>query len=442
MNLTSHISLRNITACFKDQVTSPGSFLRNLVVLGSGTLLAQAIPVLVSPILTRIYSPADFAMLAIFMAMVNSFTPVICGKYEVAMVTPKSRIQAEHLLGIAIYCTIGISLFLMIVFTLWGEQALALLKAQQLGNWVFLVPPALLLTGLFTAANYWTNRNKEYGLMSKAKVIRSVLTALTAILAGLLGARFAGLLAGFLIGLGAATIFIVYQNRSVASKRALKWAKAKWTLLSRYRHYPLYNATSGLLDGITLSLPVFFISRYFPEATVGYYALVFRVSTAPIAFISASVSQINLKKVVDMVNDGKSPVNYLLQLAVLLGFVMGVPALTIILWGPQIFSFLFGAQWAESGQYAKILMPAIAIQFVASTLSSTLGATNNNRLGAIWKMLAFASTGAVFIWIAPQGQILHLLYAVTILNSVLYILYFAMILYAAYSPRNFYKCVE
>jgi len=442
MNLPDQISLHKFSALVKNQVTSPGSFLRNLAVLGSGTLLAQAIPVLVSPVLTRIYSPADFAMLAVFMAMVNSFTPVICGKYEVALVTPKSCVHAEHLLGIALYCTIGISLFLIIVFAFWGEHALVLLKAQQLGNWVFMVPLALLFTGLFTAANYWANRNKDYGLMSKAKVTRSVLTAIISILAGLLGAGFAGLLAGFLMGLGAGTIFIVYQNRSMVSKRVLKWAKAKWVLLSRYRHYPVYNATSSLLDGITLSLPIFFISRYFPEATVGHYSLVFRISTAPIAFISASVSQINLKKVVDMVNAGKSPVKYLSQLAALLCFIVGIPALIIILWGPQIFSFLFGAQWAESGQYARILMPAIAIQFVASTLSSTLGATNNNRLGAIWKMLAFAATGTIFIWIAPQGQILRLLYAVTILNFVLYLLYFAMILYAASSPRSFNKCVE
>jgi len=437
MNLYAKIPMLKFSTLLKSQLTSPGSFLRNFAVLGSGTLLAQAIPVLVSPVLTRIYSPEDFAMLALFTALVGTFTPIVCGKYEVALVTPKKRIYAEHLLGIAVYCAFAISIFLAVVFVIGGKSILAFLNAERLGIWIFSVPAALLFTGLFTAGNYWANRNKEYRLMSTARVIRAVLAALTGILSGLAGAAFAGLLAGFFAGLLAATLFIFCQDRSLLNHRIWRWSREKKMVLSRYRSYPLYNATSGLMDGITLSLPVFFISRYFPEAVVGYYALVFRVASAPIGFISASVSQINLKKVVDIVNSGQSPVKYLLTVAALLASIVSLPAMIIIVWGPGLFAILFGKQWAQSGEYARILMPAICVQFTASTLSSTMGATNNNRLGAIWKILAFISTGTMLLLVAPQGDVWVILYALTILNMILYTFYFIMILYAAHKPRNF-----
>jgi len=76
-------------------------FLKSVATLASGTALAQAIPILVSPILTRLYTPENFGALAVFMAIVSSIAPAVCGKYEVAMVLPQSNRQGIELLGIA-----------------------------------------------------------------------------------------------------------------------------------------------------------------------------------------------------------------------------------------------------------------------------------------------------------------------------------------------------
>ena len=425
--------LRTILA----QQFQAGSFLRNLTILGSGTALAQIVPILASPILTRIYSPEDFAMFAVFNAFVSTLTPIVCGKYEVALVLPKNNVAAEHLFGIALYVAFGIAILLTGVFLFTGHGVLSVLNAEKLGYWIFAVPAALLLTGFFTAASYFANRQQRYHLMSKARVARSLLTALISILAGLVGNGFGGLLTGFFSGLIMASVILFFADRRLLTHRTLQWGKTKKLLAWKYRHYPMYNASTGLLDGLTLSLPVFFLSRYFPESIVGYYALVIRVSSAPVGFISASVSQINLKKVVDLVNSGKSPLPYLIKLSGILAIIILIPAVIIVAWGPELFTLVFGTEWTEAGSYARILMPAIAVQFIASTLSSTLGATNNNRIGAMWKLLSFVSTLAVFFWFAPRADILTLLYAVTVNNILLYLLYMAAIFYAGHKPRNF-----
>jgi O-antigen/teichoic acid export membrane protein len=216
----------------------------------------------------------------------------------------------------------------------------------------------------------------------------------------------------------------------------MRWGRQKKLLIYQYRDYPLYNGTTGFLNGLTLSLPVFFLSHYFPESIVGYFALVARVSRAPVSFISASVSQIHLKKVVDLVNEKKRIIPYLVKITTILTAIVFLPSLIIIIWAPKIFTVIFGENWIEAGKYAQILMPAIAVSFIVSTLSTTIGATNNSHLAAIWRITAFVTTLSVFSWFAPKGEIIPFLYAVLINDIVLYILFYFLILYAAMKPRN------
>lgn len=46
-----------------------GEFTRNVLTLMTGTTIAQAIPVAISPILTRIYTPQDFGIFALFVSI-------------------------------------------------------------------------------------------------------------------------------------------------------------------------------------------------------------------------------------------------------------------------------------------------------------------------------------------------------------------------------------
>jgi len=134
-------------------------------------------------------------------------------------------------------------------------------------------------------------------------------------------------------------ICFVYTVRQF-TQSFLKWNQSKITLLKRYKDYPLYNASSGLLDGITMSLPVFFLAHYFPETIVGYFALVIRVGNTPLSFVSGSVSQVNLKKVVDLVNTDQNVRPHLLKLTGgLLLFVLP-PTILLIIFSPDLFAYL------------------------------------------------------------------------------------------------------
>jgi len=419
------------------KLAPPDSFLRNLAILGSGTAIAQLIPVLSSPILTRLYTPEDFGIFAVFMALISTFIPIICGKYEVALVLPRNNMEAKHLLGIAFYFCFILVCAVGALFLFSEERILLLIHISKLGSWLMAVPMVLFLVGIFTALSYYSNRNKRYKLLANARIIRSVVTALVSISAGYFTVGFGGLLAGFFIGVAVASLFLLTQNREILTPSLIRWSRTKKNLLCKYRHYPIYNASTSLLNGLTLNLPVFFLSGFFPETIVGYYAIVFRVAYAPVGFIATSISQINLKKVVDLISNNSPVIPYLLKLSGLLLLLILVPAFPIIMWGPEIFGFVFGENWSIAGEYARILMPAIIIQFISSTLSGTLEATQHNQLLALWRLISIFSTTSILFLFASYGKIFTFLKAYTINNILLYILYFIFIIFSAHNPKNY-----
>lgn len=408
----------------------------NVLTLMTGTSIAQIIALASSPILTRLYSPTDFGLLAIIMAFVSTFLPAVSGKYEVAMVLPKEEIDGHHLMGISIYFAFILSLLFLFSLLITHKEILALVDSQILGNFIFLAPLILLLSALLSIFTYYANRIKKYNFIAKSKITQALVASLVNIFLGIMGVGFIGLIIGNISALLIANIYIINLEKASFKNDILRLGKRKRELLKNYNDYPLFNATTALLNGATFSLPVFFISHYFPDSIVGFYAVLMKVAGSPISLISSSVSQVNLKKVVDIVSRGNEIEKYLYKLTTNLLLLILLPTIVIIAWAPEIFSFVFGSQWITAGEYAQILMFSISIRFIVSPLSTTLGATKNNRLGAIWKVISFVSTLVVLSLIAPKGNIKLLLYAMLVNDVLLYSFYYCLIIKAARHPQN------
>ncbi|MFT5306040.1 MAG: lipopolysaccharide exporter, partial [Chitinophagales bacterium] len=64
------------------------SFLKNTLLLVSGTTIAQAIPMVISPILTRIYEPKSFGVLMIYVSYISILGVIATTRYEKAIIIP------------------------------------------------------------------------------------------------------------------------------------------------------------------------------------------------------------------------------------------------------------------------------------------------------------------------------------------------------------------
>jgi lipopolysaccharide exporter len=409
----------------------------SVLMLGSGA--AQVIALACAPALTRLYVPDDYAALTVFLAITGVLLPFSCGKYEVAVVTASTDREAASLIGLCLRIAAIAAIAMLVPAILGWEWINWALGSDVLGRWLLAVPLAVVLGAVAMVARYAANRRSAYGLISRYLVLQAMLSVGMNLAFGSAGWGSDGLLVANLVSISVGTFVLLWMLKPEMS---MGWS-SDWPSMKmagwKYRDFPLYNASSTVLDSLTLAMPVFFIARLTSDETLGSYGFMMRIAQAPLSLIGGAVTQVHLKHLSELVRSGTPALGYLIRVALALASLVVVPTLVLVIWAPAVFEVCFGVPWRHAGELLAILIPSIAVQFVVSTLSPACGATGHNKLGAVWKVIAFVSTLLMLWTLAIRGDVRALLPALAILNVVLYVLYFGVICFAVTYPRSHHR---
>src|SRR6185295_7745972 len=100
-----------------DRIRALGSsaFLRSVGTLVGGTVLAQAITALTLPVITRLYSPSDFSLLAVFGGMLAVVAVAACLRFDVVVPIPERDDDAFNILAMSLLWAVVISVMLELV---------------------------------------------------------------------------------------------------------------------------------------------------------------------------------------------------------------------------------------------------------------------------------------------------------------------------------------
>ncbi len=420
------------------QITK-GGFLFNVLTLMTGTGLSQAIPIVFSPLLTRIYSPADFGRLAFFMASCAIVGIVATGRYELAIMLPKEDEESINILVMIVLLSLGVSFIVLLVIILFGYPLLQLLNYPVSFDFFLLLPIGVFFTGCFQGLNFWLNRKGEYNVISRCRISQSLTTALLSVLIGYFDFIKYGLIVSFLIGLVVPVIplvFIISKNIKAISKTHLI------TAIKKYLNYPKYLMPTAFFDTTAMQAPVFFITKYFTKVVAGSYSLAFRMVTAPLGVISGAMGQVYYQKITSIVNS-QNPKTYptVIKTAKSLGLVSVVIFLPLFFFGENIFKIVFGINWTDAGKYVEILSVAMMLRFIVSPLSTIFIAVSSIRVGAAWQTLYLCTTIALF-FVGRDLSIQQLLWAYVVHELVLYSIYFILMVYVSNKFDKKFLCVE
>ena len=121
----------------------------------TGTIIAQAIPIAISPILTRIYRPEDFGLYAIFVAIITILGTVVSGRYELAIMLPKKDEDAINIFALGILITVCMTAFITILVVALNDFIVSLLNNQEIRYWLYLVPDSVFFVGCFNLLSYF-----------------------------------------------------------------------------------------------------------------------------------------------------------------------------------------------------------------------------------------------------------------------------------------------
>lgn len=350
--------LEKLPADFKDIST---------LALGNG--FALVIPVLASPVLTRLYDESDFGVLTLYISIVTILSSFSTGRYDFAILISKTRKNASHLFKSSILIALFISFLSLIAIYFFTDFLIELINAPNLRDFVYLIPLNVFLFAAIVALQNSLNREKEYQGISISKTIRSVFVGFSQLLFGFLGFLSGGLIIGKLIGDFFSTGYLSSRLLKVEGYLGSKFdSKRGFYLLKKYDRYLKFNAPHALVTSISTGSTALILGYFFGEEIVGYYGLSFMVCIAPIVVISTAFYPIISQKVSEKINEGLEIRSYTQKSIKILALISILPFLVLMLFGPEIFAFVFGKEWAVSGEFVQILSPYLFLVFILSPL--------------------------------------------------------------------------
>jgi O-antigen/teichoic acid export membrane protein len=399
----------------------------NFKIIITGSLLSQILMAVASPVIFRLYSPEEFGVFALFISIVTVLLPVVSGGYNLAIVSAKKNQDGNDLFVLSIYATLIISAILLLFLFLFEEPIKIFLDAKKLSLWFYAIPIAVCLQSLNLIIADYANRFKNYKLIAKSSVIRSFFYIILVISFGYFGLSNYGLFFSELLASLIIIIFVIILYKKFFIQINFKNNRKLKFIIKKYINFPIFTVVPVILNNLATLMPIFFLTKFFSDLIVGYYFFAIKIIYYPISFISSAISTLHLKKTSELISQKKDVKPYFIKIMLILISFITIPAITVILFGPELFEFIFGKNWKIAGEFAQILMPAIALSFVVSSLSMIMISANKLAHYSIWSIISFLSTFVFFYFFSNNLEIKILLKYFVILNIGIYILYFTFI---------------
>lgn len=352
----------------KRNTTFKGDILR----LVSGSALAQVITLLSAPILTRLYGPEAYGIVALFTSITGIVGVLACMRYELSIVLPDSDREAANLLVVSLMMSVLISSLTIPMIWYGGDQLLSWVNMPALAKYLWLIPLTVLINGIFTALNYWNTRTKHFTRLSVAKVSSQVAGTGASLGLGFSGyANGGSLIIASLCGQAVATTVLLGQilrdnGRFILG--SITWLEM-WNSVKRHRRFPLVSSWGALLNSASWQIPILMLGAFFSPVIVGFYSLGFRLIQMPMSLIGGAISQVFLQRGVESNNTGNLGrlVEELFNRMLIIGLL---PTMILMVIGADLFAFVFGSDWREAGVFTQILAPWAFVWFLSSPLST------------------------------------------------------------------------
>ncbi len=394
-------------------------FARGVSVLVGGTASAQLLTVLAAPLLTRLYTPENFGMLAVFTAFLALFTVLAAGRYELAIPLPEDDQDAANLVLLGLFCVVVMASLAALGVLLWSETIAVVLGIPELVPHLWLVPFGILFIGIYQVFNKWAVRVKRFDQVARTRIWQALGTLGLQIGAsplgpvGLLGGQAAGQ------GVGATGLAVSALSRPEFRRCSLVGMVRQ---ARRFKNFPIYSTWTGLFNTGSLQLaPIVFVALY--GATVaGLYGLTLRILTMPVSLIGQAVGNVFLSHAPEARRRNELPA--LVESLHRKLAILGIPSLVcLMVIGPEFFATIFGEEWRKAGSYAQWMLPWLYIQFQWSPLSMLASVLELQRDAMVAQLLMLvARFGVLFGLFAAGAEADTAILAFAAVSAVVYML--------------------
>lgn len=412
----------------KNKLQSQGGFLKSVSVLAGGTAFAQALGVLVLPIITRLYSPTEFALFAVYASILGILAVAACLRFEIAIPLPEKNEDALSLFILAVLSNMTITTLLVIVIFFFQDSILEVIQQPQLKPFIWFIPIGVFFAALYNALQYWTTRQKQFSTIAKTRMTQSVASSSVQIGGGYSGIGSVGLIIGQIISFSAGImrLFISFWKESKPLYKLISIRRVKENG-KKYDKFPKYSTFESLANVAAIQLPVIIIAAVAIGPEAGYLMLAMKVMAIPMGLIGGSIAQVYLGHAPEHYNKGDLK-KYTIQTVKQIAKIAIAPLVVIGVVAPFIFPVVFGSSWTQAGYMLLWMIPWFIMQILSSPVSMSLHITGNQKTALILQimgliirvggllLISMTYKDWTFEYYAISGFIFYTLYLLVILN--------------------------
>ncbi len=412
----------NIVKQLVGKFGAQSSFVKGIGTLISGIAISQLLLLLSSPLLTRLFSPSDFGILAVYIAALNIFLIVASGRYELAIPIPKNDRTAEALVLLSLFIlfisTTVVTITSIVVLVYFPD----LTRSGQTLQYLWLLPIGGFLAGIFQIFNYWGVRRKDFTKIAYAKLLQACSLIIFQITFYKFGAI--SLIGGHAAGQGFGSFRLA---RSFLAKKNLKHIKLKAIKVAaiHYRNFPLYSLAAGLCNSLGSQLPAFLFAYFFSSTVVGFYALAYRILALPMTVLGVAIGNVFLAHAPEAVRNG-SIGSLIKTIYENLAHIAAPAIFLIMINGPSLFVIGFGSDWQQAGVYAQLMAPWLYLVFITSPLTTLMEVTQKQNIGLLFQAALLALRILAVLLFYSYGEI-YTVAAFSIVSAMSWLWYLAWI---------------
>lgn len=352
-------------------------------IVGSG--ISQIFPILISPVLTRLYSPEEFGFLSVYLLSISLLTIFSTGKLENTFFISKNIKEVNLLFGLAVSLSIVFSLVLIPLIVFFGEHIWMHYDIDHSLLWLYLVPLAVFISSCFIIITQLSIRLSKYKKLSISRISLSFVNSSLSLVLGFFSFK-AGLILSVFIGQGVAVLSLNKLANFQLYKEENKILKII-ALLKKYKKIPVFMIPSGLVNMLSANMPTVILTSTLGLSFVGFYNLIQRVLAAPSAFIGNAFGEVFRQQAADDLKNNRNCRPLLIKTVFRLSVISLIPFLILGLYAPVIFSYVFGDKWIVAGELAQYLVPMFYIRFVTMPVASVILLRNRTEIDLYWQVM-------------------------------------------------------
>lgn len=373
---------------------------KGILTLAIGSSAARLIGFASIPIITRIYNPEDFGLLALFTSFVVILVPFATLKYSTAIPLPKTDAMAINILALGIFLIVVFLIIISIPLVFFSETILTWFNATELAKWWWLIIIAIVGSASYELFSSWSTRKRKYKIIAKTQFTQSLIGNTVKIVLGLLAIKPFGLIFGQFLSQSAGMGYLIKASFEDFKKSFSSISIQRIKIVAiNYREFAYFRLPSHFLMGVSTQAPVLMMATLFDKNITGQLSLAIIATSLPTGLIGNSISQAFYAEIARL---GRHNIKQIKKMTTNIQkklFIVGIPfTLLLIFFAEPVFIFIFGKEWATAGYFSSILAPFILLQLTSAPLIQVLNITGSQLTFLIINITRLIGLSIIFLF--------------------------------------------